>query len=156
MVQIIWCLILILIFVTWQGQPVGECDFNVRLACIEKEIIFPRHEKMKSGLIDKAQEPFSVRNKPFFDIYTSRKVSLISVVSCCGTGGDKTVVGIGFPSAFLLCLPVSSSANQMFSNCSGLIGNLGYYGKWIFYYFITYFRLLENSFWRYQLIWSTR
>ncbi|XP_015476867.1 mRNA-capping enzyme isoform X5 [Parus major] len=57
-----------------QGQPVGDCDFNVRLACIEKEIIFPRHEKMKSGLIDKAQEPFGVRNKPFFDIYTSRKL----------------------------------------------------------------------------------
>lgn len=73
-------MVLTLIFVTWQGQPVGDCDFNVRLACIEKEIIFPRHEKMKNGLIDKAQEPFSVRNKPFFDIYTSRKVNLISVV----------------------------------------------------------------------------
>lgn len=69
-----------LIFVTWQGQPVGDCDFNVRLACIEKEIIYPRHEKMKNGLIDKTQEPFSVRNKPFFDIYTSRKVNFISVV----------------------------------------------------------------------------
>lgn len=80
-VQIIWCLFLMLIFVTWQGQPVGDCDFNVRLACIEKEIIFPRHEKMKTGLIDKAQEPFSVRNKPFFDIYASRKVNLILVVS---------------------------------------------------------------------------
>lgn len=73
-------MVLILISVTWQGQPVGDCDFNVRLACIEKEIIFPRHEKMKNGLIDKAQEPFSVRNKPFFDIYASRKVNLISVV----------------------------------------------------------------------------
>ena len=29
---------------------------------------------MKTGLIDKTQEPFSVRNKPFFDIYASRKV----------------------------------------------------------------------------------
>ncbi|KFW86006.1 mRNA-capping enzyme, partial [Manacus vitellinus] len=60
--------------IKFNGQPVGDCDFNVRLSCIEKEIIFPRHEKMKSGLIDKAQEPFSVRNKPFFDIYTSRKL----------------------------------------------------------------------------------
>uniref|UniRef100_A0A8C4ULP1 RNA guanylyltransferase and 5'-phosphatase n=1 Tax=Falco tinnunculus TaxID=100819 RepID=A0A8C4ULP1_FALTI len=60
--------------IKFNGQPVGDCDFNVRLACIEKEIIFPRHEKMKNGLIDKAQEPFSVRNKPFFDIYTSRKL----------------------------------------------------------------------------------
>uniref|UniRef100_A0A8C3JHC3 RNA guanylyltransferase and 5'-phosphatase n=1 Tax=Calidris pygmaea TaxID=425635 RepID=A0A8C3JHC3_9CHAR len=66
--------------IKFNGQPVGDCDFNIRLACIEKEIIFPRHEKMKNGLIDKAQEPFSVRNKPFFDIYASRKVNLISVV----------------------------------------------------------------------------
>ncbi|XP_023615103.1 mRNA-capping enzyme isoform X3 [Myotis lucifugus] len=56
------------------AQPVGDCDFNVRLQCIEREIINPRHEKMKTGLIDKTQEPFSVRNKPFFDIYTSRKL----------------------------------------------------------------------------------
>ncbi|XP_056422061.1 mRNA-capping enzyme isoform X1 [Hyla sarda] len=58
----------------FNGQPVGDCDFNIRLACIEKEIIFPRHEKMKTGQIDKTQEPFSVRNKPFFDIHASRKL----------------------------------------------------------------------------------
>uniref|UniRef100_A0A8D0G5D8 mRNA-capping enzyme n=1 Tax=Sphenodon punctatus TaxID=8508 RepID=A0A8D0G5D8_SPHPU len=60
--------------IKFSGQPVGECDFNIRLACIEKEIIFPRHEKMKNGQIDKAQEPFSVRNKPFFDIHAARKL----------------------------------------------------------------------------------
>ncbi|XP_061479287.1 mRNA-capping enzyme isoform X4 [Rhineura floridana] len=59
--------------IKFNGQPVGECDFNVRLACIEKEIIFPRHDKMKSGQIDKAKEPFSVRNKPFFDIHIAKK-----------------------------------------------------------------------------------
>ncbi|XP_059556921.1 mRNA-capping enzyme isoform X2 [Myotis daubentonii] len=59
--------------IKFNAQPVGDCDFNVRLQCIEREIINPRHEKMKTGLIDKTQEPFSVRNKPFFDIYTSRK-----------------------------------------------------------------------------------
>lgn len=57
-----------------QGQPVGQCDFNIRLLCIEKEIISPRMEKMKTGQIDKTKEPFSVRNKPFFDIHASRKV----------------------------------------------------------------------------------
>ncbi|KAJ3606426.1 hypothetical protein NHX12_025947 [Muraenolepis orangiensis] len=56
------------------GQPVGQCEFNVRLVCIEKEIISPRMEKMKSGQIDKTKEPFSVRNKPFFDIHASRKL----------------------------------------------------------------------------------
>ncbi|XP_073445692.1 mRNA-capping enzyme isoform X4 [Dendrobates tinctorius] len=60
--------------IKFSGQPVGDCDFNIRLACIEKEIIFPRHEKMKTGHIDKTQEPFSVRNKPFFDINTARKL----------------------------------------------------------------------------------
>ncbi|KAM7136063.1 mRNA-capping enzyme isoform 3-T3 [Molossus nigricans] len=60
--------------IKFNAQPVGDCDFNVRLQCIEREIINPRHEKMKAGLIDKTQEPFSVRNKPFFDIYTSRKL----------------------------------------------------------------------------------
>ncbi|XP_036172161.1 mRNA-capping enzyme isoform X2 [Myotis myotis] len=60
--------------IKFNAQPVGDCDFNVRLQCIEREIINPRHEKMKTGLIDKTQEPFSVRNKPFFDIYTSRKL----------------------------------------------------------------------------------
>ncbi|XP_018409864.1 PREDICTED: mRNA-capping enzyme isoform X2 [Nanorana parkeri] len=59
--------------VKFSGQPVGECDFNIRLSCIEKEIILPRHEKMKLGLIDKTHEPFSVRNKPFFDIHAARK-----------------------------------------------------------------------------------
>lgn len=33
-------------------------------------------EKMKTGQIDKTKEPFSVRNKPFFDIHASRKVKL--------------------------------------------------------------------------------
>ncbi|XP_034436023.1 mRNA-capping enzyme isoform X3 [Hippoglossus hippoglossus] len=56
------------------GQPVGQCDFNIRLLCIEKEIISPRMEKMKTGQIDKTKEPFSVRNKPFFDIHAARKL----------------------------------------------------------------------------------
>ncbi|XP_007421845.1 mRNA-capping enzyme isoform X1 [Python bivittatus] len=60
--------------IKFSGQPVGDCDFNIRLSCIEKEIIFPRHDKMKNGQIDKAQEPFSVRNKPFFDIHVAKKL----------------------------------------------------------------------------------
>ena len=63
----------------FQGQPVGLCDFNIRLLCIEKEIISPRMEKMKNGQIDKTKEPFSVRNKPFFDIHASRKVTLLLI-----------------------------------------------------------------------------
>ncbi|XP_075940884.1 mRNA-capping enzyme [Anarhichas minor] len=60
--------------IKFNGQPVGQCDFNIRLLCIEKEIISPRMEKMKIGQIDKTKEPFSVRNKPFFDIHAARKL----------------------------------------------------------------------------------
>lgn len=64
----------------FQGQPVGQCDFSRRLLCIEKEIIFPRSEKIKMGQIDKTKEPFSVRNKPFFDLHAARKVSRRGIV----------------------------------------------------------------------------
>uniref|UniRef100_A0AAX7TA05 mRNA-capping enzyme n=1 Tax=Astatotilapia calliptera TaxID=8154 RepID=A0AAX7TA05_ASTCA len=60
--------------IKFNGQPVGQCDFNIRLLCIEKEIISPRNEKMKTGQIDKTKEPYSVRQKPFYDIHASRKL----------------------------------------------------------------------------------
>uniref|UniRef100_A0A8C9ZL91 mRNA-capping enzyme n=1 Tax=Sander lucioperca TaxID=283035 RepID=A0A8C9ZL91_SANLU len=60
--------------IKFNGQPVGQCDFGIRLLCMEKEIISPRMEKMKTGQIDKTKEPFSVRNKPFFDIHAARKL----------------------------------------------------------------------------------
>ncbi|ERE67092.1 mRNA-capping enzyme [Cricetulus griseus] len=60
--------------IKFNAQPVGDCDFNIHLQCIEREIISPRHEKMKTGLIDKTQEPFSVRPKQFFAINISRKL----------------------------------------------------------------------------------
>uniref|UniRef100_A0A672GMF3 mRNA-capping enzyme n=1 Tax=Salarias fasciatus TaxID=181472 RepID=A0A672GMF3_SALFA len=68
--------------IKFNGQPVGQCDFNIRLLCIEKEIISPRMEKMKTGQIDKTKEPFSVRNKPFFDIHASRKVIMFWSMAC--------------------------------------------------------------------------
>ena len=64
---------------TFQGQEVGKCDFLTRLTCIEREIIGPRHEKIKAGQLDKAKEPFSVRLKPFWDISEVRKVSVFVV-----------------------------------------------------------------------------
>ncbi|XP_051951188.1 mRNA-capping enzyme [Xyrauchen texanus] len=60
--------------IKFNGQPVGQCDFDRRLLCIVKEIISPRSEKIRLGQIDKAKEPFSVRNKPFFDIHAARKL----------------------------------------------------------------------------------
>lgn len=49
---------------------------------MEKEIIYPRLEKMKTGQIDKTKEPFSVRNKPFFDIHAARKVTWTKSFFC--------------------------------------------------------------------------
>uniref|UniRef100_A0A8C5DSM7 mRNA-capping enzyme n=1 Tax=Gouania willdenowi TaxID=441366 RepID=A0A8C5DSM7_GOUWI len=70
--------------IKYNGQPVGQCDFNTRLVCMEREIISPRMEKMKVGQIDKTKEPFSVRNKPFFELHATRKLledSFMSQVS---------------------------------------------------------------------------
>jgi len=57
--------------IKFSGQPVGECDFQRRLTCIDKEIIGPRHDKIRQGRIDKNMEPFSVRKKEFWDIRVS-------------------------------------------------------------------------------------
>lgn len=46
--------------------------FPTRLDCILKEIINPRHEAMKRGLINKSLEPFSIRNKMFWDLTQAR------------------------------------------------------------------------------------
>ena len=58
----------------FQGQPVGDCDFLTRLTCIKKEIIGPRHEKMRQGLLDRAKQAFSVRIKEFWDISQSKEL----------------------------------------------------------------------------------
>uniref|UniRef100_H2ZH28 mRNA-capping enzyme n=1 Tax=Ciona savignyi TaxID=51511 RepID=H2ZH28_CIOSA len=60
--------------IKFSGQPVGDCDFRRRLQCIDRELIGPRHEKMRRGLIDRRLEPFSVRKKEFWEIQTSREL----------------------------------------------------------------------------------
>lgn len=49
---------------------------------------------MKTGQIDKTKEPFSVRNKPFFDIHAARKVIHTLMCTCTVPGPDhhKSVV----------------------------------------------------------------
>lgn len=55
--------------IKFNGIDVGKCPFfPTRLECIQKEIIRPRHEAMKIGRIDRSQEPFSVRQKEFWDV----------------------------------------------------------------------------------------
>uniref|UniRef100_A0A8C9TD69 mRNA-capping enzyme n=1 Tax=Scleropages formosus TaxID=113540 RepID=A0A8C9TD69_SCLFO len=72
--------------IKFNSQPVGQCDFNTRLLCIEKEIISPRLEKMKMGQIDKTKEPFSVRNKPFFDIHWHARRYVGMSLLCMSSG----------------------------------------------------------------------
>jgi mRNA capping enzyme, catalytic domain len=66
----------------FQGQDVGGTDFNTRLICITKEIIGPRHELMKTGQLNKAGEPFSVRAKPFWDLSCTQNVSDNNLLNC--------------------------------------------------------------------------
>lgn len=63
--------------ITFEGNNVGELDFSpTRLAYIRKEIVDARHRAMKEGLINRANEPFSVRLKDFWDI--TQTASLLS------------------------------------------------------------------------------
>ncbi|GFN97823.1 mRNA-capping enzyme, partial [Plakobranchus ocellatus] len=54
--------------IKFEGQHVGNWNFDDRLYCIEKEIIEPRLTKMKQGTLNKSIEPFSVYSKPFCHI----------------------------------------------------------------------------------------
>nr|XP_023025890.1 mRNA-capping enzyme [Leptinotarsa decemlineata] len=55
--------------IIFEGQKVGKMAFYpVRLDCIEKEIIRPRHFAMENGIINKTLEPFSVRKKDFWEV----------------------------------------------------------------------------------------
>ncbi|XP_044742570.1 mRNA-capping enzyme [Chrysoperla carnea] len=55
--------------IKFENQDVGKSPFYpVRLTCIQKEIIGPRHQAIIAGHIDKTKEPFSIRHKEFWDI----------------------------------------------------------------------------------------
>lgn len=60
--------------ILFASQPVGDCDFLTRLTCIKKEIIGPRHEKMRRGMLERSREPFSVRVKEFWDITQAKEL----------------------------------------------------------------------------------
>ncbi|XP_038052592.1 mRNA-capping enzyme-like [Patiria miniata] len=60
--------------VVFEGQPVGSCDFDRRLLCIDKEIIQTRSQHMAQGTIDKTKEPFSLRMKQFWDITKTKNI----------------------------------------------------------------------------------
>lgn len=62
--------------IKFEGLDVGKTAFYpTRLQCITLEIINPRYQAIENGLINKSLEPFSVRNKEFWDI--SQTASLL-------------------------------------------------------------------------------
>lgn len=55
--------------ISFEGDDIGRRPFYPdRLCCIEKEIVSPRNEAIKHGLIRKEKEPFSIRQKQFWDV----------------------------------------------------------------------------------------
>ncbi|UYV62070.1 RNGTT [Cordylochernes scorpioides] len=54
--------------IKFSGKDVGKTHFTRRLHCIRAELIQPRHEAMKNGIIIREREPFSIRIKEFWEI----------------------------------------------------------------------------------------
>lgn len=57
-----------------QDVNVGQCDFNRRQECIQREIEGARNAYITSGLINKESEPFRVRRKQFWKVQCTRKL----------------------------------------------------------------------------------
>ena len=57
-----------------QNEEVGKTPFTTRLLCITKEIIGPRNEAIKAGKINKNLEPFSIRQKQFYQLSDTKKL----------------------------------------------------------------------------------
>ncbi|XP_071959543.1 mRNA-capping enzyme-like isoform X2 [Antedon mediterranea] len=76
--------------IKFEGQPVGDCDFGRRLLCIDKEIIQVRKQHIESGQIDRTNEPFSIRAKPFWDLVGARKILEGDNFSQASTLGHET------------------------------------------------------------------
>lgn len=59
--------------IKYENEDLGKQEFYPnRLKCIETEVVNPRYEAMKRGIINKQKEPFSVRNKMFWDLTQAR------------------------------------------------------------------------------------
>ncbi|XP_033127077.1 mRNA-capping enzyme-like [Anneissia japonica] len=76
--------------IKFEGQPVGDCDFGRRLLCIDKEIIQVRKQHIESGQLDRTNEPFSIRAKPFWDLAAARKILEGDNFSHASTLGHET------------------------------------------------------------------
>ncbi len=57
-----------------QNENVGRKTLRERLDLIRRAIIDVRNNAAEKGLIDKSLEPFSIRNKDFWDLSAVHKV----------------------------------------------------------------------------------
>ena len=55
-------------------------NFEIRMQCIAKEIIFARGEAIKQGKVNKQIEPFSLRQKQFYPINETKKLFFTMIV----------------------------------------------------------------------------
>lgn len=60
--------------VRFEDEKYGRRSFMDRMACIKNNIIGPRHEAMRRGIINRENEPFSVRIKDFWDVTQARSL----------------------------------------------------------------------------------
>lgn len=58
----------------FENDDVGKISFQVRLQCINKEIIFARDEAFRQGKLNKQIEPFSIRQKLFYKLSDTKKL----------------------------------------------------------------------------------
>lgn len=58
--------------IRFEGLEVGKTEFERRMLCVAKEIVGARSMYIQKGKIDKTQEPFSVRQKQFWDLSEAR------------------------------------------------------------------------------------
>lgn len=54
--------------VQFQNQSLGKMSHDIRLKCIDVDIVQPRNKAAQTGSLDKAKEPFSIRSKQFFPV----------------------------------------------------------------------------------------
>ncbi|XP_026737815.1 mRNA-capping enzyme [Trichoplusia ni] len=61
--------------ISFEGQDTSKLPFYPnRLSYIENEIVNPRHQAMKEGIIRKDREPFSIRLKQFWELPMARQL----------------------------------------------------------------------------------
>ncbi|CAF0976501.1 unnamed protein product [Brachionus calyciflorus] len=60
--------------VKFENEMMGQQNFDLRMQCIDRELIQPRYKALSSGKINREMEPFSVRKKDFFPLMETKKL----------------------------------------------------------------------------------